>query len=80
MSTPQRLYVAGAQSGLRGLGRVERPTREELSIRVSQPPLGMALWGGADDAPTAREGESEERCYSDYHRGIKHFMFRTKIK
>ena len=61
--------------------REGRGEAEEKALRPCIPaPTGYGLLGGANYAPTAREGEREERCYSDYHRGIKHFMFRTKIK
>ena len=70
------LYVAGTRSGLRGLGRGGRRSREKLSIRKSQSPLGMALRGRANDATTAGESECEDRNETRYYyRGIKHFMF-----
>ena len=60
MSMLPKLYVGGIQYGLRGLGRVGRRSREKLGVCVSQPPLRVPLRGRANDAATAREGESED--------------------
>ena len=60
MSMLPKLYVGGIQSGLRGVGRGCRRSREKLSIRKSHSPLGLTLGRRTHEAATARKGESEE--------------------
>ena len=57
-----KLYMAGVQSGLRGLEhRLRGRSRKQLSVSISQPPLRVALRGRANDATTARQSEGENR-------------------
>ena len=55
-----KLYVAGIQSGLRGLRRVGRRSRKELGVCISHSSLRVTLRRRTHDAATARKGESED--------------------
>ena len=56
-----KLYVAGIQSRVRDHEhRLQRRPRKQISVCTSQPPLRVALRGRANDAATAREGESQD--------------------
>ena len=57
-----KLYMAGIQSGLRGLEhRLRGRSRKQLSVRISELSLRVALRGRANDASAARQSEGENR-------------------